>query len=202
MHFCSFAKMCPTNVAIEGNRAFTRWIVRKEVRVCEVLVTINNEVGMCISPDKWSILDSGNKECQLLDFILQVLAIDASGEVKHLGSVINLGPKAVLEELFCFAEILHCLELVKVRKNAHDFGETVCLQHVEKLKGLHLEAVLGVHHQQHEVSHFGQVQHGRCVIWALEKCHALIFASHHRHGACHTRQVVVAIHLHHRPNQS
>ena len=50
-----------------------------------------------------------------------------------------LGPKAGLELLFRGPESLDVAEAVQMGQNAHHFGKTVHLQHVEELEGFHLE---------------------------------------------------------------
>jgi hypothetical protein len=94
----------------------------------------------------------------LLDFILQILSIHDTGKVKHFGTVVNLRPKPMFEQLFGFAQILGCSELIQVGKDTHDFGKTVCLQNVEKLKGFHFKTEFGIHAQEDEIGNFGTVQ--------------------------------------------
>ena len=71
-----------------------------------------------------------------------------TGKIKELGAVVNLGPKAALQLFLGLAKLLGCLEPVQVRQNAHDLGETVRLQHVEKLERLHFKAKAAVDHEQ------------------------------------------------------
>jgi hypothetical protein len=94
----------------------------------------------------------------LLDFILQILSVHDTRKVKHFGTVVNLRPKPMFEQLFGFAQILGRTELIQVGKDTHDFGETVCLQNVEKLKGFHFETEFGIHAQEDEIGNLGTVQ--------------------------------------------
>lgn len=69
-------------------------------------------------------------------------------KVKELRAVVNFGPKAALQLLLRLAKLLGCLEPVQVRQNAHNLGETVRLQHVEKLERLHFKAKAAIDHEQ------------------------------------------------------
>ena len=64
----------------------------------------------------------------------------------------------MFEQLFGFAQILGRTELIEMGKYAHDFGETMCLQNVEKLKGFHFETEFGIHAQEDEIGNLGTVQ--------------------------------------------
>ena len=64
--------------------------------MCNVLVTIDHDVGVGVAPNQGAELDPGNEELQLIDFVLEVLAIYNTGKVKHFGSFVNLGPESVL----------------------------------------------------------------------------------------------------------
>lgn len=53
--------------------------------------------------------------------------MDESAEVEELGTVVDLGPEALLEPLLGFAQPLGVLEVVEMRQHAHHLRETVNL---------------------------------------------------------------------------
>ncbi len=64
----------------------------------------------------------------------------------------------MFQKLFGFAQILGCAELIEVSEYTHDFGETVCLQNVEKLECFHFKTEFGIHAQEDEIGNLGTVQ--------------------------------------------
>mmetsp|Transcript_6057 Transcript_6057/g.15446 ORF Transcript_6057/g.15446 Transcript_6057/m.15446 type:complete len:225 (-) Transcript_6057:2167-2841(-) len=88
-----------------------------------------------------------------------------------------------------------------MRKNAHDFGKAVRLEHIQKLKGFHFKAKLGVHHQQYQIGNLGAVQHGRRVVGALKERNTLVLSGHHCNGPCDGCQVVIGVGFDQRSDQ-
>ena len=115
----------------------------------------------------------------MLTLILEIFSIDDSRKVEHLGSLINLGPKALLEQFFGLAQVLCRLELIEVGKNTHDLWESVRLQYVQKLKRFHFKAKFGIDTKQDQVSNLGAVEHRRGVVaGALQKGDALVLGGY------------------------
>mmetsp|Transcript_357 Transcript_357/g.651 ORF Transcript_357/g.651 Transcript_357/m.651 type:complete len:309 (+) Transcript_357:1351-2277(+) len=157
---------------------------------------------MCVAPGEGTELDSRNEQGQLLALVLEILSVDHPRKVKHLGPVVDLGPKPVLEELFGLAQVLRRLELIEVRKDTHDLWKAVRLQNVQEFKGLHLESKLGVDAQQDQIGNLGTVQHGRGVVaGALQQRDALVLGGDDRDGPRDGRQVVVGVELDQRADQ-
>lgn len=99
----------------------------------------------------------------------------------------------MLEELFCFPEIFGRPELIQMSKDTHDFGETVRLQDVQKLKGLHLKAKLGVDAKEDQVGNFGAIQHGGCIVRTFKEGHPLFLSSNDCDGTRHCRQILLRV---------
>lgn len=102
-------------------------------------------------------LCSRYKQRQLLDFILEIFAIDNTAKVKHFGALINVSPETVFEQFLRLAKVLGRPKLIQMRKHTHDFGKAVYLQNVEELKGFHFKAKLGIDTEQHEISNLGTI---------------------------------------------
>jgi hypothetical protein len=58
--------------------------------------------------------------------------------------LIDFGPKAVFEQFLGLAQVFRGAKLVEMCKYAHDFWESVRLQDIEELKGLHFKAKFGI----------------------------------------------------------
>ena len=88
------------------------------------------------------------------------------------------------------------LEPVQMGQNTHDLGETVRLEDVEELKGLHLETKAGVDHQQDQVCNFGNVDHAVQVIVAFNEGQTPLLATDHRNRTLDLRERVLGEPLH------
>ena len=119
----------------------------------------------------------------------------------HLGTLINLRPKPLLQILLRLPEALGRPKLIQVRQHPHNLRKPANLQHVKKLKRLHLKPELGVHDQQHKVSNLSAVQHPLGSIRALDERHPPLLTRHTGHRTHDTSQVVVGVHLRQRADQ-
>ena len=133
----------------------------------KALMVLNGTANIANEPSI-SYLDSGNKQGQLLDFIFQVFSVHCPRKIKHFGPVVNFRPEAVFQQFLGLAQILGRPKLIEMRKDAHDFGESVRLQNVQKFKGFHFETKFGVDAQEHKIGNFGTVQQcGRVIAGAF-----------------------------------
>ena len=85
--------------------------------------------------------------------------------------------------LLCLLELLVVRYEIHVSEHAHDAWEAVNLANVQELERLHLEAETGVDHEQHEIGHFGGVDHRVDVVVAFVEGDAAVFARHNSHRA-------------------
>ena len=77
--------------------------------------------------------------------------------------------------------------------DTNHLGESVQLQLVEELEGLHLEPVRSVGEQQHQVRHLRQVGHRVQVRGTLKQSDATLSASHTRDGSSSRSEVLSSI---------
>ena len=104
-----------------------------------------------------------------------------------------------------FLGILQCLvrlEVVKMREHSHDLRKAVKLEEIEKLKGIHLESVARIDHEQHHVGHLRKVSHGVNVITgALEEGDPFVLPRNQRDGTLGVDQILPGINLDQRTDE-
>ena len=161
MHLRSHFHIRAADVTVERQTPFALGIRFDVRRMGDILVSIDDHVRMRISPYQRTVLHPTEQQRQLLHLVLQVLAIDDAAEVKHLRAVVYLRPETMLQQLLRLAQILHGAELIEVGEYSHDLREAVCLHHVQKFEGFHLEAVLGIDAKQYQIGDLGNVEHCR-----------------------------------------
>ena len=99
----------------------------------------------------------------------------------------------MLELLLCTLEGLGGADAVEVGQDAHHLGKAMGLEHVEKLKGFHLEAKAGVDHEEDQVGNLGQVDHRIDLVGALVKGQPPVLARNHGHRAQDCARVCVCV---------
>lgn len=157
------------NVAVKGDGAITLWIFLDGNGVRHVFETVADDVRVGVAPDQRAKLHDRDESRQIHYLCFAVTAIDDAREVEKFGALVDFCPKALLEFLFPFAELLVFLELVQVSEHAHDFWEAVYLEDIEKLECLHFKPKRSVNEEEDQVCDLGNVNHRVEVVGALDK---------------------------------
>lgn len=123
------------------------------------------------------------------------LAIAKTGNIKHLGSLVNLRPETILQNLLCVLQGLVLLKSVKMGHNTKHTRESVRLDDIEELKGLHLEAKASIHHQQDKIGNLSKINHSRNIVWTLDEGQAAILSTNHGNRSAHVRQSLFGVFL-------
>ncbi len=138
-----------SDIAVEGDLLLVPKVVGQGVE------SVGNHIGMFGLPAERLYLDHTDESGKVVDFSLIVPLVENTAEVEEFAGVVDLLLESVLQLLLLSSDLLVVLVVVEIGENAHDGGEPVVLEDGQELKGLHLEAVAGVHHQYHQVRHLG-----------------------------------------------
>ena len=167
-------------VAVVVSRRLEQPLLRRDV-----LDTVDEEVRVGRAPRERDELHDGDEARKVVDLDLRVSAVRDAGEVEQLRAVVDLRPEAVLEPLLGLLLLLGGRDEVEVREDAHHPREPVCLQDVQELERLHLEAVRRVREQQHQVRDLGDVDHRAQVVGALEERETSVLPRDDSDGTVH-----------------
>lgn len=77
----------------------------------------------------------GDAPTEVEDFAIRVTTVHDAAEVEHLGSIVDLGPEAVLESLLLSFEGGRSLDEVEVGEDGDELGKTVRGEGGEGLEG-------------------------------------------------------------------
>lgn len=136
---------------------------------------------MGVAPNERSrVLHDRQEAGQIVHFTVGVAAIDNSGKVEKLGTIVQLAPEAVLQAFLGSTQGALLLEKVQVGQDTENIsGHTVRAQNVQKFHSLHLEAIISVDHQKHNIRDLGHIDHaGEGVGGAFEEGKAAPFGGH------------------------
>ncbi len=104
-------------------------------------------------------------------FAVGISPIDDTREIKQMGTMVQLTPESVFYPLLRVFQSLRFSKEIEMREDAEDIARhSSGGQDVEKLKGLHLEAVVAIYHQQDDVGNFGNVKHRLELVGTLGEC--------------------------------
>jgi hypothetical protein len=146
------------HVAVKRNVSVGKGVCLQRGGGRHVFEAIGQDVGVVVAPYKRAVLGNRDEACEVGHLALWVAAALFEGaEVEELGAGVHVRPKAVLQDLLGAAQLLVDFEGVEVGEDAHDFGEAVHLQNVQKLKGLHFKAKSSVNEQKDEISNCRRV---------------------------------------------
>ena len=96
-----------------------------------------------------------------MNLTIGISAIDHTGKIEELGTLVKLTPKAMLEALFGHFQGALFLEKIEMRQDTEYIARhTTGGQSVQKLHGLHLKAIVAVDHQQHNIRDLRHINHG------------------------------------------
>ncbi len=90
---------------------------------------------MRVTKHEGAELHDGDEAGQVQNFSVGVATIEDTGEVEELGTLVDLGPEALLQSLLSCTEGSRFLDEVKVREDTNDFWKAVGLEDVQKLEG-------------------------------------------------------------------
>jgi hypothetical protein len=146
---------------------------------------------MGLSPSQGTEFHDRDEARQVQDFRLGILAIRQAGQVEELGTLVNLGPKPLLQPLLGLSQLFGTtivgLEFwrIQMSQDTHDAGESVNLEHIKKFKCFldslvimipiihnthHFKAKTSIHGHEHQISHLGNIDHGIDIIGTLDEC--------------------------------
>jgi len=195
MDFAVDSVAAAADVAIERS---VDLVVGLVVGVLGCVPAISDEVGVAVAPREGGRLGSADVSCQFCDFDLGVNTLFPAGEREQLGVATDFVLKPLLELLASLAQLFVVLEEIEVGEDSEDCGEAVALEEREELEGFHFEAETGVDDKQHDVCHFGEVDHGRDVGRALHDADALLLVAAQSYGPRHLVHLVLRVVLHQR----
>ena len=115
---------------------------------------------MGVAKDKWTELHDANEAREVLNLCVRISTVDDTGKVEQFGTIVDFSPETMFQTLLGGLERLCLFNEVEMSQYANDLGKTMRLQDVEELHGLHLEAVVSIDHEQTDIHHFRNIDHG------------------------------------------
>lgn len=100
----------------------------------EVFEAVCEEVGVRVTEYKRAKFHYRDKTTEILDLLVGVTAIDNTGEIKELGTLIDFRPETLLEGLLGGTLCSDLFYEIKVSENTDDFREAVRLENVDELE--------------------------------------------------------------------
>lgn len=159
VHLVRLFEVGTPQVAIECDCAITCWILANLFYRCQVLYSVCKQIWMCVAKDERSKLHDGNEACEVLNLSIWIPSIYDTGEVEELCSLIDFGPKSLLEGLLCRALDGNLFDQVEMCQDTDNLWEPMSLKNVEKLKGFHFKAKAGINHEKNEICNLSNVDH-------------------------------------------
>lgn len=89
---------------------------------------------MGVAEDERPELHDGDEAGEVEDLGVRVPAVENSGEVEELGSLVDFCPESLFEGFFGRSNEGGFFDEVEVGKDANDFGKAVGLEDVEEFK--------------------------------------------------------------------
>ena len=89
---------------------------------------------MGVAEDERPELHDGDEAGEVEDLSVRIAAVENSGEVEKLGSLVDFCPESLFESFFGHSDEGGLFDEVEVGEDADDFGEAVRLEDVEEFK--------------------------------------------------------------------
>jgi hypothetical protein len=124
----------PAKIPVERDGPVDLWVLPDRFSGSEILQAVGEEVRVLIPEHERPELHDRDESREEVDLAIGVSTVEHTGEGEELGALVDLGPESVLEAFLGVFESRSLLDEVHVGKEADDFGETVRLEHVEKLE--------------------------------------------------------------------
>lgn len=132
---------------------------------------------MGVSESQGAELLLADEACEVVDFSIWITSIDDTTEIVELGTRVGLCCESSLEALLCGADGGGLFDEIQMGENAHDLGEAVCLEDVEKFHRLHFKAKRRINHEEDKIGNLADVDHGVEVVATFNECEPALFST-------------------------